>query len=97
MQFLQPRPFFRGGVRFSVGGGSAVDDKGAEASVSRVGGDVDTKEDVVVGYNNGGFVLLLMLQWVTDLQFGILLVHLARGVHMCLLVSSKDGHRAKMK
>ena len=91
--------FFCGGVFFSVGGVSVGGDKGAEAFVSGVGGNVDTGaiEDVFVRYNDGGFAVLLMLGWVTDWQFGILLVHLAGGVHTCLLVSSKGGHRVKIK
>ena len=57
-----------------------------------MGGDVDAAagagEDVV-GYDDGWFAVLLMLGWVADWQLGILLVHLVRGVRMCLLVSSK--------
>jgi len=55
--------FFGGGVRFAVGGVGAGGDEGAEAFVSGVGGDVDAAagEDVVIGYDDGGFAVLLML------------------------------------
>ena len=85
--FLRPQPFFCGGVRFSVGGFGTGGDEGAEAFISRVGDDVDAgaRDDVVVGYDNGGVAVLLMLVgflavWDSVVPFGEGCLHVFVGV-----------------